>query len=62
MEDLFGNLEDVYTFSKSFLSQLESCGRDAGAIGRCFVQRSTGFEVYAHYCAIQYPKYVEDPR
>lgn len=58
VEEFFGNIEDVYNFSSSFLNQLESCGLDPVAIARCFVQRSSGFEVYAHYCTIQYPKYV----
>ena len=58
VEEFFGNIEDVYNFSTSFLSQLETCGLDPVAIARCFVQRSSGFEVYAHYCTVQYPKYV----
>ena len=56
VNDLFGNLEDIFIFSSNFLDQLTSCNSDPDLISRCFIQQS--FDVYTHYCATQYPKYV----
>lgn len=50
IETLFGNIEDVYNFNSSFLSQLEKCGLEAASIAQCFVTHSSGFNVYADYC------------
>lgn len=56
VNDLFGNLEDIFIFSSNFLEQLTNCNSDPDLISRCFIQQS--FDVYTHYCATQYPKYV----
>ena len=36
---------------------LETCGKDAVAIARCFVSQKDGFAIYSDYCT-NYPKYV----
>jgi hypothetical protein len=59
ISDLFGNIEDVYQFSQSFLHHLESCQLDPTLIAKTFVrefdQNDSGFDVYTHYCAVQFP-------
>lgn len=54
--NLFGNIEDIFRFNSSFLSQLEDCGMNPGGIAKCFVNQSEGFDVYTQYCT-NYPRY-----
>ena len=57
--ELFGNIEDVFHFSQSFLSHLESCELNPTSIAKTFVrefdENDSGFDVYTHYCAVQFP-------
>ncbi|XP_074593327.1 uncharacterized protein LOC141849056 isoform X3 [Brevipalpus obovatus] len=55
--NLFGNIEDIFRFNSSFLSQLEDCGMNPGGIAKCFVNHSKGFDVYTQYCT-NYPRTV----
>lgn len=57
LQELFGNVEDIYTFNSSFVTELECCGLDPVSVARCFVKSSSGFEVYTQYCT-HYPRTV----
>ncbi|GFW00679.1 pleckstrin homology domain-containing family G member 1 [Trichonephila clavipes] len=57
LKDLFSNIEDIYTFNRLFVDELEACGLDPVAVARCFVKNSNGFEVYTQYCT-NYPRTV----
>lgn len=50
---IFGNLEDIYIFSKKFLKSLEVSLKDElhlSEIGHCFIEHKKGFEIYSDYC------------
>uniref|UniRef100_T1KLW1 DH domain-containing protein n=1 Tax=Tetranychus urticae TaxID=32264 RepID=T1KLW1_TETUR len=57
LNNLFGNIEDIFEFNSKFLSQLEECDLIPSRIAKCFVQQSKGFEVYTQYCT-NYPRTV----
>lgn len=57
LKDLFSNIEDIYTFNRLFVDELEACGLDPVSVARCFVKNSNGFEVYTQYCT-NYPRTV----
>ncbi|XP_060568847.1 uncharacterized protein LOC132727398 isoform X2 [Ruditapes philippinarum] len=56
-ECLFGNILEIYNFSRHFLSELEDCGMDPIKVAGCFLKNSEGFVIYAHYCT-NYPSAV----
>ncbi|XP_014778007.1 uncharacterized protein LOC106874706 isoform X4 [Octopus bimaculoides] len=50
---IFGNLEDIYTFSKKFFKSLEVSLKDdlhQSEVGHCFIEHRKGFEIYSDYC------------
>ncbi|XP_050442601.1 pleckstrin homology domain-containing family G member 1-like isoform X2 [Adelges cooleyi] len=47
---LFGNITEIYKFSKLFLCELESCKPNAREIARCFLNNRLKFIVYSTYC------------
>lgn len=55
---LFGNLLQIYEFSRQFLVELEECDDNAAQIAECFVRNNEGFSVYTNYCT-NYPSAVE---
>ncbi|RWS13044.1 uncharacterized protein B4U79_13565 [Dinothrombium tinctorium] len=55
--NLFGNIEDIYEFNSSFLSELEKQDLEPVGIAKCFVKRAEGFDVYTQYCT-NYPRTV----
>ncbi|CAL1263824.1 unnamed protein product, partial [Larinioides sclopetarius] len=57
LKDLFSNIEDIYSFNRSFVDELEACGLDPVSVAKCFVKNSNGFEVYTQYCT-NYPRTV----
>ncbi|CAN7999342.1 unnamed protein product, partial [Ixodes hexagonus] len=57
LSNLFGNIEDIYSFNSTFLEQLEICGSNPVSIARCFVANSDGFSVYSEFCT-NYPRTV----
>ncbi|KAI1287567.1 Pleckstrin homology domain-containing family G member 1 [Halotydeus destructor] len=48
--NVFSNIEDVYQFNSSLLSQLEKCQQNPVDIAHVFVNNSAGFNVYTQYC------------
>ncbi|CAH1388789.1 unnamed protein product [Nezara viridula] len=58
LEDLFGNLRQIYSFNSTFLKELQECGLDPVRIARVFVKNNSGFSVYTDYCT-NYPRAVE---
>ncbi|CAG2161482.1 unnamed protein product [Oppiella nova] len=57
IQNLFSNIEDIYLFNSDFLSQLEECGLNAVSIAKSFITKSSGFDIYTHYCT-NYPRTV----
>mgnify|MGYP000946469318 CR=1 FL=1 len=57
IKKLFSNLEDIYKFNKDLLFRLEECYLNPSSVAECFVENSSGFEVYTHYCTM-YPQVV----
>ncbi|KAM7289984.1 uncharacterized protein ISCGN_030112 [Ixodes scapularis] len=57
LSNLFGNIEDIYSFNSTFLEQLETCGSNPVSIAGCFVANSDGFSVYSEFCT-NYPRTV----
>ncbi|XP_053208182.1 putative uncharacterized protein DDB_G0277255 isoform X2 [Panonychus citri] len=57
VDQLFGNIEDIFKFNSKFLSQLEDCDFKPRRIAKCFIQQSKGFDVYTQYCT-NYPRTV----
>ncbi len=57
ISNLFSNIEDIYKFNSNFFSQLDECGLNAVSIAKCFIQNSSGFNIYTHYCT-NYPRFV----
>ncbi|GIY84731.1 pleckstrin homology domain-containing family G member 1 [Caerostris extrusa] len=57
LKDLFSNIDDIYTFNRLFVDELEACGLDPVSVAKCFVKNSNGFEVYTQYCT-NYPRTV----
>ncbi|XP_033638213.1 uncharacterized protein LOC117298938 [Asterias rubens] len=59
MNSLFGNIEEIYSFQKGFLLQLEASinqdRADLSRIGGCFLDHKNGFETYSEYCN-NYPR------
>ncbi|KAL3872982.1 hypothetical protein ACJMK2_036147 [Sinanodonta woodiana] len=51
---LFGNINNIYIFSRQFLGELEKCSYDPIKVADCFVLNNTGFVIYADYCT-NYP-------
>ncbi|XP_038050450.1 uncharacterized protein LOC119723720 isoform X2 [Patiria miniata] len=51
---LFGNIEEIYSFQKGFLLQLEATiiqdRPQLTRIGGCFLEHKSGFETYSEYC------------
>ncbi|XP_022093767.1 uncharacterized protein LOC110980970 isoform X2 [Acanthaster planci] len=54
MNNLFGNIEEIYSFQKGFLLQLEASiiqdQPQLSRIGGCFLEHRSGFETYSEYC------------
>ncbi|XP_021348793.1 uncharacterized protein LOC110447429 isoform X2 [Mizuhopecten yessoensis] len=55
---LFGNILEIYEFSRGFLGELELCEDNPLKVADCFVRHNEGFAIYAHYCT-NYPSAVE---
>ncbi|XP_060071606.1 uncharacterized protein LOC132551478 [Ylistrum balloti] len=55
---LFGNIVEIYEFSRVFLGELELCEDNPLKVADCFVRHNEGFVIYAHYCT-NYPSAVE---
>ena len=53
--DLFGNLEQIYSFNRNLCLVLENCRGDPVEICKCFVKYRAGFDRYTYYCT-NYPK------
>ncbi|CAL4061666.1 unnamed protein product, partial [Meganyctiphanes norvegica] len=51
---IFGNMEALYNFQSSFLSELEKCINweqpHKSCIGECFIRQRGEFEIYSEYC------------
>ncbi|XP_039518932.1 pleckstrin homology domain-containing family G member 3 isoform X1 [Pimephales promelas] len=54
---LFGNIEHIYEFNSELLQSLDMCASDPVAIARCFVDKSSYFQIYTQYCT-NYPNSV----
>ena len=48
--DLFGNLEQIFSFNRKLCLVLENCRRDPVEICKCFVKYRAGFDCYTYYC------------
>nr|XP_039258912.1 uncharacterized protein LOC120335475 isoform X1 [Styela clava] len=57
VDDLFGNIRDIYDFNRNLLSELEACEGDPGEVAQCFVSKDEDFKVYTEYCT-NYPSSV----
>ncbi|XP_065226790.1 rhoGEF domain-containing protein gxcJ isoform X2 [Planococcus citri] len=55
INDLFGNIEEIYHFNRCFLWELEQCGQDPVKIAGSFVENNCNFSIYAAYCT-HYPR------
>ncbi|XP_054169209.1 uncharacterized protein LOC128966386 [Oppia nitens] len=55
--NLFSNIEDINLFNSDFLEKLEECGLNVVLIAKCFIDKSSGFDIYTHYCT-NYPRTV----
>lgn len=55
---LFGNIIEIYEFSRVFLGELEQCDDNPLKVADCFVRHNEGFAIYAQYCT-NYPSAVE---
>ncbi|KAJ8308909.1 hypothetical protein KUTeg_013783 [Tegillarca granosa] len=55
---LFGNIQEIYEFSRQFTEDLEKCEDDPEKVAECFVAHNEGFSIYAQYCT-NYPTAVE---
>ncbi|VVC37418.1 Hypothetical protein CINCED_3A016938 [Cinara cedri] len=47
---LFGNITEIYEFSKIFLNELELANNSVSQIARCFLNNHLRFIVYSTYC------------
>ncbi|XP_050548799.1 pleckstrin homology domain-containing family G member 1-like [Daktulosphaira vitifoliae] len=47
---LFGNISEIYEFSKLFLKELESCENNGTQVARCFLNNHVKFIIYSTYC------------
>lgn len=50
------NFIDALNVNRKFFENLKKCDHDPVKIGRCFIDQSDGFKVYADYCT-NYPRY-----
>jgi len=57
LDDLFSNIEDIFTFNREFLQEIKKCGLDPVCVANTFVKHNSGFKVYTEYCT-NYPKTV----
>ncbi|XP_033734193.1 LOW QUALITY PROTEIN: uncharacterized protein LOC117323234 [Pecten maximus] len=55
---LFGNIVEIYEFSRVFLGELEQCEDNPLKVADCFLRHNEGFAIYAQYCT-NYPSAVE---
>ncbi|XP_053312390.1 spermatogenesis-associated protein 13 isoform X2 [Spea bombifrons] len=54
LKTIFGNIEDIYKFQKTFLKDLERQYNKEEShlseIGGCFLENQVGFSIYSEYC------------
>ncbi|XP_063285794.1 spermatogenesis-associated protein 13 isoform X2 [Pelobates fuscus] len=54
LKTIFGNIEDIYKFQKTFLKDLEKQYNKEEShlseIGDCFLENQVGFSIYSEYC------------
>lgn len=49
LRTLFGNIQQVYDFSKILLHELEVAGTDPARIAKCFIRLNDEFDAYTTY-------------
>jgi len=56
IQELFGNIEDIYSFHVEFAKKLEASAHStARDVGLTFLQEKEKFKIYSHYCT-NHPK------
>ncbi|XP_072032437.1 uncharacterized protein [Amphiura filiformis] len=61
VQNIFGNIEEIYSFQKNFSLVLETCIHPEwphlSEIGKAFLNHESGFDIYSDYCN-NYPRAV----